>query len=500
MPLKTPHLRGASIALFAAVLASLASLDHPRTGWGINSRLALVFAVIDHGTFSIDAYHAAGPTATGDKAFFEGHYYSDKAIGVGLLALPAYAGLRALGALGDRTPSFRFSNYALRVFAVSIPAAVSVVILWWLFLRAGADPRRALFAVVFVFFGSLWFGLSSAFFAYAPAIACGLIALWLCVTVRPGRLGVRRSFAIGCLVGFAVLCDFTFVLMGMGIATVFLSRVTAGGPAGGLAWERWFRRKPLERSAAALVGGALPLALFAVYTTSIFGQPSIPYEYEDNLLFRNSMNQGFFGVSAPRAATLWFLTFHPYRGLFFWSPVLLPAVVGLLAATRRSGLPRTLGWLGLISTAAYLLFNAGYYMWWGGGVMGPRFLLPAMVALPLGLVEWCRRDRHPACWRAVVVLGGVSILMSAPLSILEPETPAGNTTAGLLAATLDSDLEVPQFVYWRHFFSVRNFWHPETGYRTGRIVSQGAAVVLPAILLAIAVRRTGDRPRGSEPA
>src|SRR5256712_13515877 len=66
-------------------------------GWNQNSRFDLVRAILERGTLRIDAYQEN----TGDKALFNGHYYSDKAPGLALLALPAAAasrpGLRALG-------------------------------------------------------------------------------------------------------------------------------------------------------------------------------------------------------------------------------------------------------------------------------------------------------------------------------------------------------------------------------------------------------------------
>src|SRR5579863_1122233 len=53
-------------------------------GWNQNSRFDLVRAVVEQGTLRIDDYQEN----TGDKAFANGHYYSDKAPGLALLAVP----------------------------------------------------------------------------------------------------------------------------------------------------------------------------------------------------------------------------------------------------------------------------------------------------------------------------------------------------------------------------------------------------------------------------
>src|SRR5207302_8294294 len=60
----------------------------PRWGdWNQSSRLDLVLAIVDDHSLTIDRY----AENTGDYAYFEGHYYSDKAPGTALLGVPAYA-------------------------------------------------------------------------------------------------------------------------------------------------------------------------------------------------------------------------------------------------------------------------------------------------------------------------------------------------------------------------------------------------------------------------
>jgi hypothetical protein len=60
-------------------------------GWNELSRALPLLSFIEEGALHIDARHQL----TGDKAFVGGHYYSDKAPGTTLLALPVYALARA---------------------------------------------------------------------------------------------------------------------------------------------------------------------------------------------------------------------------------------------------------------------------------------------------------------------------------------------------------------------------------------------------------------------
>ncbi len=52
-----------------------------------SSRLALLRAVVAKQELAIDQWH----TSTTDKAYHDGHYYSDKAPGTAALTLPAFA-------------------------------------------------------------------------------------------------------------------------------------------------------------------------------------------------------------------------------------------------------------------------------------------------------------------------------------------------------------------------------------------------------------------------
>ena len=53
-------------------------------GWNQNSRFDLLRAIVEKHTLRIDDFHEN----TGDKAHYQGHYYSDKAPGHVFLAVP----------------------------------------------------------------------------------------------------------------------------------------------------------------------------------------------------------------------------------------------------------------------------------------------------------------------------------------------------------------------------------------------------------------------------
>ena len=116
--------------------------------------------------------------------------------------------------------------------------------------------------------------------------------------------------------------------------------------------------------------------------------------------------KGFFGIGVPSLKVLATLLFDS-RGLLTLSPVLVMGAIGTVAA-----LPPRQARRGAHDRAAiclcYVGYNSGYYLPFGGGFMGPRFLttmlpflaLPARAraasASPARRSRWRRsRSRRP---------------------------------------------------------------------------------------------------------
>src|SRR5262249_57978419 len=72
------------VTLFLLLFASYAYF-YQAGGWNQNSRFNLVRAIVNDHSLRVDPYHRS----TGDQAFFDGHYYSDKAPGLSFAALPS---------------------------------------------------------------------------------------------------------------------------------------------------------------------------------------------------------------------------------------------------------------------------------------------------------------------------------------------------------------------------------------------------------------------------
>ncbi len=434
--------RRAILLLGATVFVATCLLAHPATGWNSNSRLDLVFSAVDRGTLSIDAYQATEPYATGDKAYYGGHYYSDKVFGVSVVALPMYAVISDVARLTHWHPSFQFIQYVLTRWAVALPAAVAVMLLALLLVRLGAIPRLAILATAGTYFGSMMFGYSTVFFPYLPGIAACLGALTLLLAPPPFR--IRRAAAIGGLLGAALVFDLTFIIS-VAIIGVFL--LAACWKAG--------RVRGLQLLAVAGGAAAVPLGAFIVYSIAIFGSPSIPYQYESSQFFREGMSKGVMGVTSPKLDAAWFLSFDAYRGIFFWSPWVILLVVCAVWLIRTDASLRTIAIASLAAFVGYFLFNAGYYQWWGGATMGPRLMLPMYAVAPLALVAVCRADTPRPLRVATFTTMAAGVALSLPVAMVDPQTLQANLTETLLHVRAGDRLRVLQLEVLQDFYRLR---------------------------------------------
>jgi hypothetical protein len=109
------------------------------------------------------------------------------------------------------------------------------------------------------------------------------------------------------------------------------------------------------------------------------------------------------------------------RGLFTLSPILLMGAVGTVLLYRRGRRAEALTIGGIC--LCYLGYNSGYYLPFGGGFMGPRFLTTMLpfLAVPLGIAF--KRFSGPT-----IALAAVSITTTVIATITHPLVGYENET------------------------------------------------------------------------
>ena len=126
-----------------------------------------------------------------------------------------------------------------------------------------------------------------------------------------------------------------------------------------------------------------PALALGAYDWAAFGSPfHLSYRYVANV-YTERQHHGFFGIGVPTLGGLKDVLVGT-RGLLYFSPVLIAAAVGLWLLWRRGTRAEAL--LAAVVVVLFILLDAGYFLVYGGGTPGPRFLAPALPFLALGLV------------------------------------------------------------------------------------------------------------------
>jgi hypothetical protein len=473
------------LAAIACLAIGYATVIHS-LGWAETSNFALVRAFSD-GKPEIDRWH----WETKDKAWHDGHFYSVKAPGLALVTTPAYEALTRTGgteAAADLSRHAReggasrwaregtskglYSDDPERAEAVRTNIEESAPMVWALGLVGVVLPAFALLlliryvveriepgygaaAAVAIGAGTMILPFATLFFSHVMSAMLAFAAFVLLWRERAGPPRPLLLAAAGALAGFAIVTEYP-----LGLAAVIL----------GL----YAMRRSLKRGAAYAAGVAAGIAPLVAYNVWAFGSPTHS-SYRGAVAIQGDTGHdvvglndgGFFGIDLPDFQIALDLLFAN-KGLITLAPILALALAGLVLLHRRGLRAEAYVVGGLF--LAYLTYNSGYWLPFGGGSPGPRFLVPVIpfLALPLA-VAW---RRWPA---TALALAAVSAVLMATATATLPLI--GNDDIG----------------YWWHIVELETFEHTIAsiaGFDNGWLALAPFIVALLAAAV-LAARATG---------
>jgi hypothetical protein len=384
-----------NLALAAIVLVGLSYATVIQSfSWNQTSHYDLIRS-LDNDRTTIDAHQEN----TGDKAFYKGHWYSARAPGLALFALPYYDALKGLGAeaVARSSQAQRGEDemiYFIGLWANVLPGLVLLLLVGW--LAEGLEPGYGAATAVTLGLGTLTLPLSTLLFSHVFSACLGFAAFALLMRERAGPPNPWYIAVAGLLLGYAGASEYPLFFTALVLGLYLVSRRDSFNPRG-----------LLTRVGPFVLGGLVgivPLLLYnhyAFHSWTHLAYSSIPRQ-----------QKGFFGIGAPSLPVLATLLLDS-RGLLTLSPVLAMGGAGTWLLYKRGMRAEALAITGIC--ILYVGYNAGYYLPFGGGFMGPRFLMTMLpfLALPIGLA--LKRYSGPT-----IALAAVSLTTMIVATITHP--------------------------------------------------------------------------------
>lgn len=354
-------------------------------GWGANQEVnyALTRAIVEGRTFAVDRYTVHEGDIAGGNG---GHIYSNKPPGLSAISALPYSLQYEL----QQRRRIHFHDYwrtnkqLLTIEVCGVAGALIPPILFLYGRRTmGASRWSASLVAIAIAFGTIVLPYSTMLFAHVPGALFFLLAFTQ-LKERPLPAGAAAGLAGAC-----------FLLSG--IAALVLAVLA-------LSYSK--------RHALLFLAGGIPFAAaLASYQWLCFGSPFTTPLQESHGYTEGGLLLGVFG--APRLSRLWALTFSEYRGLFFCSPVLLFALIGIVVLLRR----RRAEAIAIVAiTLVFLIGNSSFNGWHGGAAFGPRYLLPIIPLL--GIAMMFVADRWRPAWLLVCA---VSIAINLAVTAVDPQ-------------------------------------------------------------------------------
>lgn len=341
------------LALCLLWIVAIGPLVHEMTAQGA-PRLALTGAIVDDHDIKIDGYLVGF-----DYTERDGHTYSDKAPGQEVLAIPSYVAARAVGADQAivRRVHENLTLWWLTFTTSGLPAvAITLLVASAMHRRGSPIPLPALATLTF---GTMLLPFAANLYGHVLGAALGYAA-WVVLDRAPPSW--KRGALAGVLIGLAVLVEYPLALVGVVLAGLLAVR------------RHW-------SSLAGFVAAGVPAAIaLGAYQWSAFGSP-LSSGYTSK-----SYHQGatLFITGVPKPTTLAAVLFGT-RGLFLFTPVVAVGIYGLVQRWRRTRDDGAM--VALVVVGAFLLLQAGWVNAWGGDAPGPRYVIPMLPFLGLGLSE-----------------------------------------------------------------------------------------------------------------
>lgn len=352
--------------------------------WNEESRFALTRAIVNEKRFEIDSY----ANQTGDRSFYNGHYYSDKDPEQSLLATPTYwiwkfiyynffpsnfiktHSENTTYVVERDNPIVHYINPGfftlvsialVTIFTSSLLSALTVMLIYKILKYFTKNEKLRLLTTFTYGLGTLAFPYAIVFIEHSITTFLGFFSFFLLFKSRQEKIDRKSYFYLsGLIFGIAITSN---------AITVFLLPIY-------LVYLLYFNKRKSMFFVIGILLGVLPFLLYNYFIfNTIF---TLPRYHLDLSIWSKIYQLGLLNLFVVLR-----LMFYPYNGLFFFYPILAFSFIGFYYMYKEFKIETLLF---IIIFIIYLLLISSWWAWWGGLCFGPRQLLPIVPFITIPLI------------------------------------------------------------------------------------------------------------------
>jgi hypothetical protein len=300
------------------------------------------------------------------------------------------------------------------VALVMAPISAFAIALFGMRLRqSGVSTRGAALAAVLCAFGTPVFYRTEYLNHNMIVASAGLIALLLLWDPHRKPLLAGRIWAAGALAGFALLCDFSALVLDAVVALYIYWRAADGKRS---------RFGMMARYAAAIAPFAVALLIYQAIAFGNFLLPSQHY-----MTPTAPTSHGYRGIDWPSAALFWANFFDPRFGLFVYCPMLALGLASWWIRRVPNPVPHREQALILVYFAGMVFFCAANQYSWLQPSTGFRYLIPVVPCLLLLTMHVLQAVPRPVA----TTFGAASVLLGWAMASWRSNRPDESVAAAL---------------------------------------------------------------------
>jgi hypothetical protein len=234
--------------------------------------------------------------------------------------------------------------------------------------------RAALVGAASIAFGTLLLPYAAQLYGHVLASALAFGA-WCLLRARPPT--ARRTVVAGLLLGTAVTVEYQTAIILVVAAT-------------------WLLVRHRRRIGWLVLGGIPPALALVAYQLALVGSPfTSTYSQKEH----HEATPLITGIPKPlQGLEILFGS----RGILLFTPIVGVGVWGLVQLVRRRTAQYDDAFVGLAVIGLFFLLQSGWGNPWGGEMPGPRYMIPALPFLALGVAavyrDWARGTLLLAAW------------------------------------------------------------------------------------------------------